>query len=271
MRSVTISGTDLKVSRFSFGTASLHHVGTTLQQCEHLKAAEDAGFSHFDTAPLYGFGEAERAIGLAFASSAHVTVATKVGLYPPGGGEQSRFAMLARKLGGQFIPTLSRPAADWSIARARESLESSFRRLRRERIDLLLLHEPCVGVLATDEWGQWLESLGDQVGSIGMAGPKNSLMPFLELKGPFSQVLQTRDSLEGQEADFITASGRQLQFTYGYLANIHKPLTAAEVLTRALNRNRFGSVVVSTRKRERLREIAALASIDTLEVPVGSR
>lgn len=260
MRHVTIPRTNLTVSRFSFGTASLHHVGTARKQQAHLEAAADAGFSHFDTAPLYGYGAAERAIGSAFSASSPITIATKVGLYPPGGSEQRRLAMLSRKVAGRAIPRLSRAAVDWRVARARESLECSLRRLRRDWIDLLLLHEPPVEVTASDEWARWVEGLSEKVGAFGLAGPKRVVLPFLASETPLSQVIQTQDGLQSRDADFVTAAGRELQFTYGYLAGNQRPISPAHVLRGALQRNSTGSVIVSTRRRPRLQELAKLAS-----------
>lgn len=250
----------MRVSRFSFGTASLHHVGSTWQQRAHLEAAVDAGFSHFDTAPLYGFGAAEQVIGQTFGSSSNVTVATKIGLYPPGASDEPRFAMMARKIAGRVMPTLSRAVVDWNVARARESFETSLRRLRRDWIDLLLLHEPRVELLQTDEWAYWLESLANCVGVLGVAGPEGSVAPFLEIDAGCARVVQTQDSLEGHEADFLVSSERKLQFTYGYLSRRRSRLSAKEVLIGALKRNTDGSVVISTRSRPRILEISRIAS-----------
>ena len=260
MRKVVVHGTSLSVSRFSFGTASLHHLGCSRAQCAHLAAAADCGFSHFDTAPLYGFGEAERAIGRAFGASTDVTVATKVGLYPPGGCEQSRPAVLARKALGRFFSPLSRAVADLGVARARRSLEDSLRRLGRDRVDLLLLHEPDFGLCAADEFQRWLQDEAGRVGAFGVAGPAAVVEPFVSRRSPLATVVQTRDDIATREADFMPANGRQLQFTYGYLGHCADGLSAAEVLGRALERNASGSIVVSTRNRKRLDEFVRVAA-----------
>lgn len=45
-----------------------------------VQAAVDAGYRYFDTAPLYGYGAAERALGIALSTDAdEVAVSTKVG------------------------------------------------------------------------------------------------------------------------------------------------------------------------------------------------
>ncbi len=272
MKRVLLPDTCLKLSRFSFGTASLHHLGALNQQVRHLQAATETGFSHFDTAPLYGFGMAERALGRAFGGSSGqaVTMATKVGLYPPGGTGQGRMAMLARKIMGKALPTMSRARADWHVVRAMKSLDGSLARLRREHIDLLLLHEPELPLLNTDEWLRWLEmEAARRVGAFGLAGPAARIAPFIIAQSPLARVVQSHDSFEGREADFLMAHARPLQLTYGYLSSAparpDAPAHAEALLAGALRRNRTGSVIVSSRRRRRLSTFAAIAEQDDLQ------
>lgn len=256
MNLITVPGTRLSVSRFSFGTARLHHIGPIDEQSKHLRAAADVGFTHFDTAPLYGFGEAERALCGAFGSRSDITITTKVGLYPPGGSEQSRTAVISRKVLGRIFPAVSRPIANWSVERARESLDNSLRRLGRSHVDLLLIHEPQYDLIATEEWMRWLENEEDRVGAFGIAGPEASVEPFAAVESPLSKVIQTKDTADNREAEFLKVKGRELQFTYGYLTGNREDIDVVASLERALERNRTGSIVVSTRRRERLEVLA---------------
>ena len=264
MKQVLIPGTPFTVSRFTFGTARLHHLGPANSQANHLLAASDAGFSHFDTAPLYGFGEAETAFGIAFSKRIDITVTTKVGLYPPGKSYEGRRTMLARKAAGQLIPYLSRSVANWSVIQARTSFEASLRRLHRERVDFLLLHEPDIALIATEEWQRWLENESDRVGAFGIAGRAPHVSPFVKTDHPLAAVVQTRDGLASREADFLRRAGRDFQFTYGYLSDINKNQEAAKLIIAALSRNRTGSIVVSTRNRERLADYADFSQADTI-------
>lgn len=256
MQRVRLPNTNLSISRFSFGTAQLHHVGTAKAQIAHLEAAAEQGFSHFDSAPLYGFGGAERALGLAFSDESEITVATKVGLYPPGGCEQGRVSTLARKVAGKVWPKLSRTVVDLAVERARESLERSLQRLGRDKIDLLLLHEPSAELIQTDEWLGWIENERDRIRNVGIAGPQDVVGPFLGIKNQLTQVVQTRDSLEGREADILTSVDRPFQLTYGYFTGRAHKRDGREVLSAALARNTTGSIIVSTRSRERLKAFA---------------
>ncbi|MDO8864174.1 aldo/keto reductase [Haliea sp. E1-2-M8] len=252
--------TDLSISRFSFGTANLHHIGGRKKQTAHLMSAADVGFSHFDTAPLYGFGEAERALGIAFGGLENITIATKVGLYPPGGSDQGRASMFARKVAGKVICPLSRAIVDLSVKRASLSVEGSLKRLRRTRLDLLLLHEANINLLNSDEWQRWQENFRDKVRWIGVAGPAATVEPFLKSQSPIAQIVQVRDGLTTHEADVVGAAGRSLQLTYGYFSSGAVQNLGEDVLREALLRNSTGSVLVTTRQTHRLATFARIAN-----------
>jgi D-threo-aldose 1-dehydrogenase len=261
MRRVILPGTDMSISRFSFGTASLFNAGSGKRRANLLASAYDHGFTHFDTAPYYGFGTAERDLKPLLAAHPDVTVATKVGIYSPGGEAQPEVTVFLRKAGGRIVSALSRPTIDWSIARARNSLTASLRRLGRERVDLYLLHEPELELLDTDEWSRWLESERDRVARFGIAVDSRRLKPFLTAFGPLTSIIQTADSISDREADVIRQCHRPLQITYGYVraAQRNGPVDVRALLAGALRRNRCGSVIVTTRKPERLQYYASIA------------
>jgi D-threo-aldose 1-dehydrogenase len=258
MRQVILPGTDMPVSRFAFGTASLFNVGTAKRRADLLAAAYDHGFTHFDTAPYYGFGTAERDLKPLLAAHPNITIATKVGIYSPGGEAQPAAAVFMRKAAGRIVPTLSRPTVDWSVARARKALAASLKRLGREQIDLYLLHEPNLSLLHTDEWLRWLERESDRVVRFGIAVNSKRLRSFVVANNPLASFIQTLDSIAEREADILVEHGRPLQITYGYIsAALRKgPADIPAILAAALRRNSAGSVIVSTRKRERLGQYA---------------
>jgi D-threo-aldose 1-dehydrogenase len=105
-----------------------------------LQAAWDAGIRAFDTAPHYGVGLSERRIGdfLAGRRRAEFVVSTKVGRrLVPAAGPGSVDGV------DEFYGTreLSR-VRDYSADGARRSLEDSLRRLRLDRTDIALIHDP---------------------------------------------------------------------------------------------------------------------------------
>ena len=265
MRSVALPRTEIHVSRLSFGTASLHHLVTSSRRQELLAAAFDHAFTHFDTAPYYGFGIAEEELGRFLRGRrGGVTVATKVGLYPPRDIYPNTASVWLQKAAGGVFPTLSRPIIDWSIAAAARSLDRSLRRLRTDWIDLLLLHEPASTAVESEIFLDWLkeERSKGKIRAWGLAGHAECMNTWLSTNHPLGMVLQVQDSLMRKEADQLIRYGRDLQITYGYLsANSALPrsLAVTEILERAMQRNAIGSIVVSTRRLEHMSELAAVA------------
>ena len=103
-----------------------------------LQAAWDTGIRAFDTAPHYGAGLSEQRIGnfLAGRPRAEFTVSTKVGrrLVPAIGPVQGA---------EEFYDTPPlRRVRDYSADGARRSLDDSLRRLRLDRVDIALIHDP---------------------------------------------------------------------------------------------------------------------------------
>src|SRR5262245_28476542 len=112
--------TNLHVSVLGFGCGNVGGLmirGTRVERERAVARALDLGVNFFDTAPLYGNGVSEEHLGEALQTvKAPYLVATKVRVGPGG---------------------LDDPAG--AVTR---SLETSLRRLRRERVDLLQLHDP---------------------------------------------------------------------------------------------------------------------------------
>lgn len=106
-----------------------------------IDAALEAGVNYIDTAPMYGFGECEELVGRALQRhpKAHVTLSGKV---------------------GWLDRTIVRKGGD-NAYRSREAItrvvEHSLWLLRRDKLDVLMIHEP--------EWPQWGidRSSGDSV------------------------------------------------------------------------------------------------------------
>ena len=105
---------------------------------ETVASALSAGIDYFDVAPFYGFGLAERRLGDALAeagSGRPVIVSTKVGrrLVPTDNP--------ARQRHGFVEADPHEPVFDYSGDAILESHEQSLRRMRRDRIDILLAHD----------------------------------------------------------------------------------------------------------------------------------
>lgn len=254
----------LGVSRLSFGTASLHHLLTSRARHQLLAAALDSGITHFDTSPYYGFGLAERQLGFLLGrGSQAITIATKVGIYPPRAAKYPVPVWLI-KAAGKMAPSLTRPEVDFSVAHAESSLNESLKRLRRDYVDILFLHEPRKEMLSCDEFLTLQERLlrEGKVRHFGLAGPAELFHEMLDSARPLAGILQVKDSLENHEADLVTQSGRRLQITYGYFSSSAQrgsSFSPERVLLGALARNSRGTVLVSTRKLNRLKTLVEIA------------
>lgn len=263
MKRVTLPSTDLEVSRLSFGTASLHHLPSSSQRQLLLASVAEHGITHFDTSPYYGFGLAELEIGRFLKSHNNsLTIATKVGLYPP--GQRSSLASIwSRKAIGRLVPSFSRPVVDWSIAQASKSLDRSLRQLRRDYVDILFLHEPKPGLLDVDEFMEWLVRQREK-GKLrywGLAGPADLYEDWIREGHELAHILQARDHTASNDHPILNA-GRCFQLTYGYLAAAHgmnERLQVGHVLRAALKRNSSGSVLVATRRIAHIAELVLAA------------
>jgi aryl-alcohol dehydrogenase-like predicted oxidoreductase len=190
-----LPGTEIVVSRLSFGTASLHHLPTPGRRQALLAEAAALGFSHFDASPYYGFGVAEHELGVFLRGRGDaLTVASKVGLYPPGGRKACALFAWSRKAAGRWIPALSRVVVDWSVTAAEKSLARSLRALGRDRVDVLFLHEPAPGLLDAEEFLFWLaqQRRAGKIRHWGLAGPLNLFSAWTNHS--LAEILQVRDS-----------------------------------------------------------------------------
>jgi hypothetical protein len=164
---LTVPGLSTASMRLGYGCSQLMGGITQRESIALLQTAFDAGIRHFDTAPSYGYGQAESVLGQALGSRrGEVTIATKFGIRPPRNGG---LLSVARRL---LLPVAKRvPAIRFRLARAagslkgrdrfspgelRASIDASLKALATDYIDILLLHEATV----TDLSDELFEELG---------------------------------------------------------------------------------------------------------------
>jgi D-threo-aldose 1-dehydrogenase len=264
LKQVNIPGIELRCSKFALGTASLFNAGSKDKRYRLLKSAVDAGFTHFDTAPYYGFGAAERDLNQVLREHPDLTVTTKVGIYSPGGESQFDTAIFLRKVVGRLIKPISRPTKDFGLSRAKVALEQSLKRLGRDHIDVYTLHEPDPESFRTDEWLSWLQDTvkSGKIRYFGIASTIDRVGPIAEECIGLCQYVQVLDSLEGREADLLGRYGLPMQVTFGYVSGARKNGSTAsveQILSDALKRNKDGAILVSTLKPERMKQYARIA------------
>lgn len=103
---------------------------------EFLEAAIARGARTFDTAPIYGLGEAERLLA-PFAANREVRIWTKVGV----------------RIGGVL------PQLDYTLAGYWRSIEGSLHRLSAQRVDTIFLHNPPARAIESDDWARFAEDV----------------------------------------------------------------------------------------------------------------
>ena len=216
-RTITIPGTSLVTTALGFGCADLYRAPTSAQRRHLLDSAHAAGIRHFDVAPMYGLGLAERELGrFARGRRDDVVIAPKFGIAPTAAA-----AALARVQGPvrrlfQSCPALRRRAQSsaagpssggpgavlyratgFGADAARASLEHSLRELGTDRIDLLLLHDPQPGDVRSDDVCGYLEKARSEglVRSWGVAGEPGPTLDVAARLDCDVPVVQVRDDL----------------------------------------------------------------------------
>lgn len=286
-------------SRVGFGTGGLLRIGSARRRQDVLAAALASGITHFDTAPLYGFGESERALGRFLRGQRDkVTLTTKFGLQP---------SQLARRLGAlqglarralELFPALRGAAVrnagvlatqpSFSVAAARESLERSLRALRTDYVDFYLAHQASVAALPDEALIAWLEETqrAGKIRAFGVATDFDWLRPVLQQRPALSRVVQFDSDL--RNVDTIAQEPDRLLITYGFIAraigvcrerlSTHTDTTLAKadddelgglLLRAAVIANPQGIVLMQSRSVARIERNARVATSDADDVRVG--
>jgi D-threo-aldose 1-dehydrogenase len=130
----------LEVTAIGLGTAPLGGLFAPVSDADAEATIERAwslGVRFFDTAPLYGFGLAERRLGsfLRGQKRDSFAISTKV-------GRLLRPAAAAAEDGHYKGTPAERPQFDFSHDGVMRSVEESLARLGLDRVDVLLVHDP---------------------------------------------------------------------------------------------------------------------------------
>lgn len=217
------------LDRIVFGTARLAGGAYVRPSRRLIETCVKAGITRFDTAPSYGMGAAEGLLGDVTAGVSGIEIATKLGSLRPSHPALRGWAKLGFRLSGLRQETAGGggpirryngplPGMDHSADSCRRSFERSLDLLRRDRIELLFLHEaepdavPPETVALIDQ----LRADG-RIGSLGAAhqGPVNSL--------PAGWAAQIAPDL----ADFSRTSPGQAPLRFHSIRNVAKAAAQA--------------------------------------------
>lgn len=247
-------------ARLGYGTASLHHTFSTSRRVRLLEHAHAHGCHHVDTSPLYGDGLAEADIGK---TSTHfrqtATIATKIGLYPSRGTAKTALGLWARRGLDRLVGRRARPTVGFALSQANSSFYESLRRMKVDRVQTLFLHEPSWPLDDLERIQEWLYDIRDRglISRWGIAGRRASLEPFVRSHHPIAESIQTFDTAEGREADFLTNYSRSPDLTYGYLRGCLDPEASIRF---ALSERRAPVILISSQSVERLTWAAKIAA-----------
>jgi len=194
----------IRSSRLGFGCAPVAGSVDRATALRAMEIARDEGVTHFDVAPSYGYGEAEPLLGEFLAKSGNdcLVVASKFGI------EATRAARVLRPVkslvrhvlhlkngenktaGPRVGSSLLRPIPITGIGLT-QSVEQSLKRLRRDRLDYLFLHEPREQMVNLDEVLRAVEKLkrDGKVRAFGLSFMRNDISIHGEYLGEFD-VLQ---------------------------------------------------------------------------------
>lgn len=214
LETVHMGNTGIETTRLGFGCSNLFRHSARGRK-RLLDAAYDVGIRHFDAAPMYGLGGAERELArFARGKRDALVIATKLGIAPRGLGRAiSPFQTPIQRIldGAPSARDRTRPisadprsgrigsllyrASGYDTRAARASLERSLSALRTGFVDILLLHDPAPAEVAGSDIVQFLESARSSgwIRAWGIAGEPErafetarrleSEVPVLQLRG----------------------------------------------------------------------------------------
>jgi aryl-alcohol dehydrogenase-like predicted oxidoreductase len=280
-----------------YGTTSLMGVPTSVERRALLDVAFDAGIRHFDTAPYYGYGEAERVLGEFIADKRdQLTITTKFGIQAPAMVKHRLVNLMARQV-LRLVPSLRKSLSKkaqslskrgaFSPDAARRSLDQSLKSLKTDHVDLFLLHEPTLADASSEEIHTFLEEevRRGRIRSYGCGGEFSAIQAIAEAHPPTSGWLQFEDHVLSRRIESVRPLGsrcityrtfqRALPFLSDWLAA--NPAVQSEwesqldlslqemgalsglLLAASLARNPEGVVLFSSGRSSRIRDAALVA------------
>ena len=246
---IPVAGSKVSITRVGLGCARIFGGSEKRASTKLIEAALAVGIRHFDTAPSYGDGESEAVLGTVLAGIDDVTVTTKIGIPRPapclgpysGAVLYRRFArpVMSRfpRTKAKLLQIIGRNStvvgkADASLPLRRlnreevlRELDQSLKQLRRDRVDLYLIHEPDQ-IELTDELKELFTALqvSGAVGAFGLAWGRiadNSLTFGTVAQGRYAVELPTYGKqgqarifhgvLRHNEQDKLRSAGKRIR------------------------------------------------------------
>jgi len=229
MQSVPLANTGKTTSRLGFGCARLGMGSSRKHSLALLEHAFDCGIRHFDVAPIYGNGDAERCLGeFARKHRSQITITTKFGIKRSSSTwfrkGARRFLKVVRKYGPDFLSTAAKvtigtvgtaPDTLFTVEEANSSLEASLRFLKTDYVDLLLLHEATAEKLDDDQLLDFLTRLvaSGKIGGFGVGSDRKQIPGLVKQCPNYCQVIQHQWSL----FDTLPEQSTRFQIRHGVI------------------------------------------------------
>jgi aryl-alcohol dehydrogenase-like predicted oxidoreductase len=158
MQTIEIKSIQKVTSRIGLGCGRLFGRHDFKNSALIVEEALKLGIRYFDLAPSYGMGTAEEVVGQVIGNSKEITIATKVGIPRPSYSNKFKFLKstlkpildsikpvkktLQKVLMNNTITPIERNDFLFTRDAVEKSLLESLKLLRRESVDVYLLHEP---------------------------------------------------------------------------------------------------------------------------------
>lgn len=199
MKQINIANTSRQTMQLGFGCAYLLPETARL-----LDVAYDAGIQHFDVARGYGRGLTEGVLGKFLQRrGANVTITSKYGIRPAFnasflGPVRSLLRPIVRKL--RKVSSVDQPLSNFvkndkaafTAEEAEASLHQSLRYLRRDHIELFLMHEATADDLRDEKLLAFLDRsvASGKIGAFGVGGDAENARRLFQERPDYCCVMQ---------------------------------------------------------------------------------
>lgn len=243
-----LGSTVVETSPIGLGCATLFHLPRPSDRRAVLDTAYTHGITHFDVAPMYGFGLAERELGSFLQRRrGQVTVTTKFGIDPTLLGRAAgrlqrpvRAALRRLPRTGRGLKSSGRGVSSGYVGRllytsepytpdaVRRSLERSLSSLQTDYVDVFLIHDPTDALLpSSTELADYLSSevADGRIRTWGSAADVNQPVGQVQALSESSPVLQFRDDIFERSPNTV-AGPSQGAITFGIIERALPSLVA---------------------------------------------
>lgn len=217
----------IDLPRLGFGLSSIAGSGNFSHQEKLIRTAIDSGITHFDVAPYYGSGDAERILGdILVNCKEQVSITTKFGLMPLGGGVGGsmlrsllrpvfRRMSALKKIASSVVSKTHQPKPmEYKAGDLTNSMDASIKKLRRP-VDIFLLHDLEIDLARNTDLLEELQSIktDKKTRLTGISGESETLLQMVKWRPEVYEVAQLENSLrspapvevlEAAGADVIT-------------------------------------------------------------------